>query len=110
MRDTANHDCGGPEEGWLNLRNAIIETAIDDYKAMIKGEKRQSYENSVKKIERFLMSDYCATLLIDTGMTGEDILRELHSFRDEYYDSLKKKKKGRKKNEPRSDQGRTCRD
>lgn len=96
MLEYAKYDCGCPEDGWLNLRNAIIESAIDDYKAMITGKMHQGYENNVKKIERFFKSDYCATLLGTTGMTGEDILRELHSFRDEYYNSLaKKKKKGR---------------
>lgn len=96
MRDTPNHECGSTDEAYCNLRNAIIESAIDDYKAIITGKKKQCGDNNIKSLERFFKSDYCATLLIDTGMTGEDILRELHSFRDEYYDSLaKKKKKGR---------------
>lgn len=96
MNESTNRECNGPEDGWLNLRNSIIESAIDDYKAMITGKMKQGGENNIKKIERFFKSDYCATLLGTTGMTGEDILRELHSFRDEYYNSLaKKKKKGR---------------
>lgn len=96
MNESTNRECSGPDDGWLNLRNGIIETAIEDYKAMITGKKFQSHDNNVKSIERFFKSGYCAILLGTTGMTGEDILRELHSFRDEYYDSMaKKKKKGR---------------
>ena len=96
MNELFTHDCGHPDDGWRNLRNAIIESAITDYKAMITGVKKQNHEHNIKQIERFFKSGYCGTLLCDTKVTGEDILRELHSFRDEYYDSLaKKKKKGR---------------
>lgn len=93
MLEIAKHDCGSTNEAYCNLRNAIIESAMDDYKAMITGKKRQGGDNNVKKIESFFMSDYCSLLLVDTGLTGKDILRELHGFRDEYYNSLAKKKK-----------------
>lgn len=94
MLDIPKNECNSIEDGWRNLRNAIIQEAMDDYKAMITGKMKQTYENNIRKIERFFSSDYCKNLLVDIDLTGDDILRELHGFRDEYYDSMARKKKG----------------
>lgn len=83
----------GHENGWTALRDAIIEKAISDYKTLIKGKTPYKVNCDVGEIERFLKSDLCKNLLIDTGVSGEDILRELHGWRDEYYDSLTRKGK-----------------
>lgn len=81
------------ENGWAALRDAIIEKAVSDYKALVMGRTSRKERCNMLEIERFFKSDLCKNLLIDTDVSGEDILRELHSFRDEYYDSLTRKGK-----------------
>lgn len=81
------------ESGWAALRDAIIEKAVSDYKTLVRGETVYRESCNMREIERFFKSDLCKNLLIDTGVTGEDILQELHSFRDKYYDSLTRKGK-----------------
>lgn len=81
------------ENGWSALRDAIIEKAVDDYKALVMAKTARRESCNMFEIERFFKSDLCKNLLIDTGVTGEDILQELHSFRDKHYDSLTRKGK-----------------
>lgn len=74
------------ENGWCALRDAIIEKATTDYKALVMGKTSFRESCNTHEIERFFKSDLCKNLLIDTGVSGEDILQELHSFREKYYD------------------------
>ena len=75
-------------EGWMDLRTAIIEKAIDDYKRMVKksGDRYITGNGcyNILEIEKFFKSEYCTMLLSDVGITGRDILKELHEWRDEY--------------------------
>ena len=81
------------ENGWTALRDAIIEKATADYKALVKGKTSRRERCNIGEIECFFKSDHCKNLLIDTDVSGEDILRELHCFREEYYNSLERKGK-----------------
>ena len=75
-------------ERWMDLRTAIIERAIDDYKIIVKktGDRYITGNGcyNIPEIEKFFKSEYCTMLLSDVGITGRDILKELHEWRDEY--------------------------
>ena len=72
----------------MDLRTAIIEQAIDDYKRIVKktGDRYITGNRcyNILEIEEFFKSEYCTMLLSDVGITGRDILKELHEWRDEY--------------------------
>ena len=60
---------------WLNLRNAVIERAADDY-MRIACCKRQNHIE-LRKIEKFFLDGYCDFLLNGAELTGAAILDRL---------------------------------
>ena len=68
-------------ENFLNLRNAIIMQAIDDYKYLCTKRKTIDRGISMAEIERFFEKD-CNGLLNDTDISGEDILKRLYIIKN----------------------------
>lgn len=78
------------------LRCGIVIQAIEDYKSLAKGDKRVKEEASYEEIEKFLSSDWCETLLLETNIKQADLIaycrkykyqtfrRRLKKIRDEY--------------------------
>ena len=61
------------EAGINNLRIAILERALTDYKDILQGEKSDNLCNK-KELENFFNSEYFNTLYFDTGYSGKDII------------------------------------
>lgn len=75
-------------ENMLLLRNAIIERAIDDYKAcVIRGGGRGCCIDrgtiNIIEVEAFFNSWYCGVLLGNSSTTGPDILKRLRKWREQ---------------------------
>ena len=62
-------------EPWVNLRNAIIAQAADDY-VRIGSCKRQNLVE-LRMIEKFFLDGYCDFLLAGAEITGEVVLDRL---------------------------------
>jgi len=60
------------KEGFNNLRLAILERAITDYKDILQGKKGDNLCNK-KELEKFFNSEYFNTLY-DIDYSGEDII------------------------------------
>ena len=61
------------EAGINNLRIAILQRAITDYKDILQGEKGDNLCNK-KELEKFFNSEYFNTLYFDIGYSGKDII------------------------------------
>lgn len=61
------------EAGINNLRIAILERAITDYKDILQGIKSDNLCNK-KELENFFNSEYFNTLYFDIGYSGKDII------------------------------------
>ena len=61
------------EAGINNLRLAILERAITDYKDILQGKKGDNLCNK-KELEKFFNSGYFHTLYYDIGYSGKDII------------------------------------
>ena len=61
------------EAGINNLRLAILERAIIDYKDILQGIKGDNLCNK-KELEKFFNSGYFHTLYYDIGYSGKDII------------------------------------
>lgn len=61
------------EAGINNLRLAILERALIDYKEILQGKKGDNLCNK-KELEKFFNSEYFNTLYFDIGYTGKDII------------------------------------
>ena len=61
------------EEGINNLRLAILERALTDYKDILKGKGGDNLCNK-KELEKFFNSGYFHTLYYDIGYSGKDII------------------------------------
>ena len=61
------------EAGINNLRLAILERAITDYKDVLQGIKGDNLCNK-KELEKFFNSGYFHTLYYDIGYSGKDII------------------------------------
>ena len=61
------------EAGINNLRLAILERAITDYKDILQGKKGDNLCNK-KELEKFFNSGYFHTLYYDIGYNGKDII------------------------------------
>ena len=62
----------------------VVKAAVEDWRGLIKGHKFHGgapYVVSFEEIESFLKSGWCASLLMDTGITGEQILEQLKEER-----------------------------
>jgi hypothetical protein len=55
------------DNGWDELAKAIIKQAVDDWRILIREEKRALSEHGLKiglmEIRRFFRSDYCQNLM-----------------------------------------------
>ena len=56
-----------------NLRLAILERAIIDYKDILQGKKGDNLCNK-KELEKFFNSEYFNTLYFDIGYNGKEII------------------------------------
>ena len=63
------------DAGWVNLRNAIIEQAANDY-IRIASSKRQNH-SELRQIEKFFLGGHCDFLLAGADLTGAEILDRL---------------------------------
>lgn len=61
------------EAGINNLRIAILERAITDYKDVLQGIKNDNLCNK-KELEKFFNSEYFNTLYFDIGYNGKEII------------------------------------
>ena len=61
------------EAGINNLRLAILERAVTDYKDVLQGIKGDNLCNK-KELEKFFNSGYFHTLYYDIGYSGKDII------------------------------------
>ena len=61
------------EAGINNLRLAILERAITDYKDILQGKEGDNLCNK-KELENFFNSGYFHTLYYDIGYSGKDII------------------------------------
>ena len=61
------------EAGINNLRLAILERAVTDYKDVLQGIKGDNLCNK-KELEKFFNSEYFNTLYYDVKYSGEDII------------------------------------
>lgn len=61
------------EAGINNLRLAILERAITDYKDILKGKKGDNLCNK-KELENFFNSRYFHTLYYEVKYSGKDII------------------------------------
>ena len=61
------------EVGINNLRIAILERALTDYKDVLQGIKGDNLCNE-KELEKFFNSEYFNTLYFDIGYSGKDII------------------------------------
>ena len=61
------------EAGINNLRLAILERAITDYKDVLQGIKSDNLCNK-KELEKFFNSEYFNTLYFDIGYNGKEII------------------------------------
>ena len=73
------------EAGINNLRLAILERAITDYKDILQGKKGDNRCNK-KELENFFNSEYFNTLYYDIGYSGKDIINIIRKeVEDEKY-------------------------
>lgn len=73
------------EAGINNLRIAIMERAITDYKDVLQGIKYDNLCNK-KELENFFNSEYFNTLYFDIGYSGKDIINIIRKeVEDEKY-------------------------
>lgn len=68
-------------EGWKELRNAILLRAVDDYQMLVDGKNRPKSTCNEQEIEKFLQSEWCATLTDDLDFNGAHILKVLQEYR-----------------------------
>ena len=61
------------EAGINNLRLAILERAITDYRDILKGKEDDNLCNK-KELENFFNSEYFHTLYYDVKYSGKDII------------------------------------
>lgn len=61
------------EAGINNLRLAILERALIDYKEILQGKKEDNLCNK-KELENFFNSEYFNTLYYDVKYSGKDII------------------------------------
>ena len=61
------------EAGINNLRYAILERAVTDYKDILQGIKSDNLCNK-KELEKFFNSEYFNTLYFDIGYNGKEII------------------------------------
>ena len=61
------------EAGINNLRLAILERAIKDYKDILQGKKGDNLCNK-KELEKFFNSEYFKVLYYDVKYSGKDII------------------------------------
>ena len=61
------------EAGINNLRLAILERALIDYKEILQGKKGDNLCNK-KELENFFNSEYFNTLYYDVKYSGKDII------------------------------------
>ena len=73
------------EAGINNLRLAILERALTDYKDILKGKESDNLCNK-KELEKFFNSEYFNTLYFDIGYSGKDIINIIRKeVEDEKY-------------------------
>lgn len=73
------------EAGINNLRLAILERAITDYKDILQGKKGDNLCNK-KELENFFNSGYFHTLYYDVKYSGKDIINIIRKeVEDEKY-------------------------
>lgn len=74
------------DNGWDELAKAIIKQAVDDWRILIREEKRVLSEHGLKislmEIRRFFRSDYCQNLMDgDPLIILEQLEKELRESR-----------------------------
>ena len=73
------------EAGINNLRIAILERAITDYKDVLQGKKGDNLCNK-KELEKFFNSEYFNVLYYDVKYSGKDIINIIRKeVEDEKY-------------------------
>ena len=73
------------EAGLNNLRLAILERAIKDYKDILQGKKGDNLCNK-KELEKFFNSEYFKVLYYDVKYSGKDIINIIRKeVEDEKY-------------------------
>ena len=67
---------------WLELRNAIIARATDDYKLGFLNPTRRDFKNLQENARRFLLSKWCQNLLDMDGinLTGYEIITRIEQY------------------------------
>lgn len=81
-------DSGRIADPWDELAKAIIKQAVDDWRTLIKAEKRSLSEHggtiSLKEIRQFFRSDYCQSLMAgDPLIILKQLEKELKRSREE---------------------------
>lgn len=76
------------DNGWDKLAKAIIKQAVEDWRTLIKEEKRTLSEYgvkiSLKEIRQFFRSDYCRSLMDgDPLIILKQLEKELKRSREE---------------------------
>ena len=73
------------EAGINNLRLAILERALTDYKDILQGKKGENLCNK-KELENFFNSEYFNVLYYDVKYSGKDIINIIRKeVEDEKY-------------------------
>ena len=73
------------EAGINNLRLAILERAVTDYKDILQGKKGNNLCNK-KELEKFFNSEYFNVLYYDVKYSGKDIINIIRKeVEDEKY-------------------------
>ena len=76
----------GPKNAWEDLANAIILTAVQDFKQdyihLIRNPKSKAAKKSIEQSERFFLSAWFDTLSL---LDGPTLLRQIKEKIDEEY-------------------------
>lgn len=65
------------KEGIDNLRCAVVEQAVKDYKALLTGKKLPTSDCNISELERFFRSDWYKTLCDYDGERLMSQIKEL---------------------------------
>ena len=68
-------------EGWKELRNAILLRAVDDYQMLVDKQITPKYNCNFGEIEEFLASEWCNILTAGLEYDGKDVLKVLQEYR-----------------------------